>query len=150
MRQSLRKTASHLHLAYAHGDTSDGLMGRRFELEVDGALLTLAIDLTVNFQTRNKSATGFIDAAALARNHVQLRHLQCHDNLVRNRLIKAWEAVPAPRMRMALDLGTRGCYRYEVRPHSLFMGGIQLDVTQVLAPGPAAGAHTASPREEVA
>ncbi|WP_041675023.1 hypothetical protein [Ramlibacter tataouinensis] len=136
MRHSLRKTASHLHLGYSHGDASDGLMGRRFELEVEGSLLTLSIDLTINFHTRDKSAGSYLDAAALARNHRQLRHLQCGDNLVRTRLIRAWESVPAPRLRMALDLGSRGCFVYAVQPHSLLMGGIQLDITAVLEDEP--------------
>ncbi len=132
MKYWLRKTASHLHLAYSHGEASEGLTGRLFELEIEDTQLTLSIDLTINFQTRNKSATSFIDAAALARNYDQLRFLQCGDNLVRSRLIKAWESVPTPRLRMALDLGTRGRYLYAVRPHSLFVGGVQLDVTSVL------------------
>ena len=47
-------------------------------------------------------------------------------------MIKAWERVQHPCMRMCLDLGQRGHYLYAVQPHSLFMGGIQLDVLQVL------------------
>lgn len=143
MRHSLRKTASHLHLGYSHGDASDGLMGRRFELDVEGSLLTLSIDLTINFHTRDKTAASYLDAAALARNHRELRHLQCGDNLVRNRLTRAWESVPTPRLRMALDLGSLGRYLYAVQPHALFTGGIQLDVTAVLEAvrPPPAGVH---------
>ncbi len=33
---------------------------------------------------------------------------------------------------MCLDLGERGRFLYLVLPHSLFMGGVQLDVQQVL------------------
>ena len=132
MRYSLRKTPSHLHLAYKYGEASDGLLGRNFVLEVEDRQLTLAIDLTPNFHTRNKAASAYLDAVSLAHNHHKLRFLQCSDNLVRARLIKAWEMVQHPRMRMCLELGQRGHYLYAVQPHSLFMGGIQLDVLQVL------------------
>ena len=132
MKHSLRKTPSHLHLAYKYGDASDGLLGRNFMLEVDDRQLTLSIDLTPNFHTRNKAASAYLDAVSLAHNHHKLRFLQCSDNLVRARLIKAWEQVQQPQMRMCLELGQRGHYLYAVQPHSLFMGGIQLDVLQVL------------------
>jgi len=132
MRHSLRKTPSHLHLAYKYGEASDGLLGRNFVLEVDDRQLTLNIDLTPNFHTRNKAASAYLDAVSLAHNHHKLRFLQCSDNLVRARLIKAWETVQHPKMRMCLELGQRGHYLYAVQPHSLFMGGIQLDVLQVL------------------
>jgi hypothetical protein len=51
---------------------------------------------------------------------------------VRARLIKAWEQVQHPQLRMCLELGPRGRYLYAVQPHSLFMGGIQFDVEEVL------------------
>ena len=136
MKYSLRKTPSHLHLAYKYGEGSDGLMGRHFMLEVDDRVLTLAIDLTPNFHTRNKSASAYLDAVNLAHNHHKLRYLQCADNLVRARLIKAWEQVQQPKLRMCLELGPRGRYLYAVQPHSLFMGGIQLDVEDVLQEEP--------------
>ena len=132
MKYSLRKTPSHLHLAYKYGEGSDGLMGRHFMLEVDDRVLTLTIDLTPNFHTRNKSASAYLDAVNLAHNHHKLRYLQCADNLVRSRLIKAWEQVQQPQLRMCLELGQRGHYLYAVQPHSLFMGGIQFDVEEVL------------------
>ncbi len=132
MKHALRKTPSHLHLAYKYGEGSDSLIGRNFMLEVDGHTLTLTIDLTPNFHTRNKSASTYIDAINLGHNHHKLRYLQCTDNLVRTRLIRAWEQVANPRMRMCLDLGERGRFLYLVLPHSLFMGGVQLDVQQVL------------------
>jgi hypothetical protein len=132
MRYSLRKTPSHLHLAYKYGEASDGLLGRNFILEVEDRQLTLSIDLTPNFHTRNKAASAYLDAVSLAHNHHKLRFLQCSDNLVRARLIKAWEVVQQPQMRMCLELGQRGHYLYAVQPHSLFMGGVQLDVLQVL------------------
>ena len=132
MRYSLRKTPSHLHLAYKYGEASDGLLGRNFILEVQERQLTLSIDLTPNFHTRNKAASAYLDAVSLAHNHHKLRFLQCSDNLVRARLIKAWEIVQHPQMRMCLELGARGHYLYAVQPHSLFMGGIQLDVLQAL------------------
>ncbi|ROZ77564.1 hypothetical protein EEB15_08945 [Ramlibacter sp. WS9] len=128
----MRKTPSHLHLAYKYGEASDGLLGRNFVLEVDDRQLTLNIDLTPNFHTRNKAASAYLDAVSLAHNHHKLRFLQCSDNLVRARLIKAWEIVQQPQMRMCLELGQRGHYLYAVQPHSLFMGGIQLDVLQVM------------------
>lgn len=128
MKYSLRKTPSHLHLAYKYGEASDGLLGRHFTLEIDGRVLTLAIDLTPNFHTRNKSAAAYLDAVNFVRNHHKLRYVQCGDNLLRTRLIRAWEQVEAPELRMCLELGQRGRYLYAVQPHSLFMGGIQFDV----------------------
>jgi hypothetical protein len=132
MKYSLRKTPSHLHLAYKYGEGSDGLMGRHFTLEVEERVLTLGIDLTPNFHTRKKSASAYLDAVNLAHNHHKLRYLQCPDNLLRSRLIKAWEQVHHPQLRMCLELGPRGHYLYRVQPHSLFMGGIQFDVEEVL------------------
>jgi hypothetical protein len=132
MKYSLRKTPSHLHLAYKHGEASDGLLGRHFMLSVEGAVMTLVIDLTPNFHTRNKSAAAYLDAVSLVRNHHKLRHLQCSDNLLRTRLVRAWEQVQEPLLRLCLDLGQRGRYLYEVQPHSLFMGGIQFDVQREL------------------
>lgn len=132
MKQSLRKTPSQLHLKYKYGEASDRLVGRHFALIHDGDTLTLAIDLTPNFQKRNKTATSYLDAIHLVQNHHRLASLQCGDNLVRSRLIKGWEQVADPRLTMCLDLGHRGRYLYAVQPHSLFTGGIQLDVQEVL------------------
>lgn len=132
MKQSLRKTPSHLHLAYKYGEGSDGLVGRNFTLDAEQKLLTLGIDLTPNFHTRNKTAPSYLDAMNLSHNHHKLKFLQCSDNLLRARLIRAWERVEHPEMRMCLDLGQHGHYLYAVLPHSLFMGGIQLDVQAVL------------------
>lgn len=132
MKYSLRKTPSHLHLAYKYGEAADGLMGRHFTLDVEDNVLTLGIDLTPNFHTRNKGASAYLDAVNLAHNHHKLRFLQCADNLVRARLIKAWEQVQQPLLRMSLELGARGTYLYAVQPHSLFTGGVQLDVEEVL------------------
>jgi hypothetical protein len=132
MKQSLRKTPSQLHLTYKYGEASDRLVGRHFALIQDGDALTIAIDLTPNFQKRNKTAPGYLDAVNLVHNHHRLASLQCGDNLVRSRLIKAWEQVTQPRLTMCLDLGHRGRYFYSVLPHSLFTGGIQLDVQEVL------------------
>jgi hypothetical protein len=152
MKYSLRKTPSHLHLAYKYGDASDGLLGRNFVLEVEGRVLTLGVDLTPNFHTRNKSAAAYMDAVNLVQNYHKLRYLQCSDNLLRTRLIRAWEQVDHPELRMLLDLGQRGRYLYAVRPHSLFMGGIQFDVEEVLPDEPLRGrmhpqqVHSHSPR----
>ncbi|MEJ6021836.1 hypothetical protein [Ramlibacter sp. PS4R-6] len=132
MKYSLRKTPSHLHVAYKYGEGTDGLMGRNFVLEVEGNVLTLSIDLTPNFHTRSKSAAAYLDAVNFAHNHHKLRYLQCADNLVRARLIKAWEQVPDPKLVMCLEMGPRGHFRFAVEPHSLFMGGIQFDVQDVL------------------
>jgi hypothetical protein len=132
MKYSLRKTPSHLHLAYKYGEASDGLLGRNFVLHAEGRLLTLSVDLTPNFHLRNKSSAAYLDAVNFSHNHHKLRFLQCSDNLVRARLIRAGEQVETPQMRMCLDLGTRGQYMYLVLPHSLFMGGVQLDVQQVI------------------
>jgi len=132
MKHYLRKTPSHLHLVYKYGEASSGLLGRQFTLDVEGRVMTLTIDLTPNFHTRNKSAAIYLDAVNFAHNHHKLRFLQCSDNLLRSRLIKAWEMVDQPQLRLCLDLGQRGRYLYAVQPHSLFMGGIQFDVQQVL------------------
>jgi hypothetical protein len=132
MKHSLRKTPSHLHLAYKYGEAADGLMGRNFTLDVEDRVLTVGIDLTPNFHTRNKGASAYLDAVNFAHNHHKLRFLQCSDNLVRARLLRAWEQVQQPLLRMSLDLGPRGRYLYAVQPHSLFMGGIQFDVEEVL------------------
>jgi hypothetical protein len=134
MKYSLRKTPSHLHLAYKYGEGTDGLIGRNFTLNVDERVLTVAIDLTPNFHTRNKAASAYVDAVNLSNNHHKLRYLQCADNLVRSRLIKAWEQVGDPQLRMHLELGSHGHYLYAVHPHSLFTGGIQFDVREVLDP----------------
>jgi len=132
MKYSLRKTPSHLHLAYKYGEGSDGLTGRNFTLEVEGQVLSLTIDLTPSFHTRNKSSPAYLDAINLTHNHHKLRYLQCTDNLVRARLIRAWDQVREPQLRLCLDLGQRGRYVYAVQPHSLFTGGIQFDVEELL------------------
>jgi hypothetical protein len=132
MKYSLRKTPSHLHLTYKYGEGSDGVTGRNFTLEVEGQLLTVGIDVTPNFHIRNKSAPAYLDAINLVHNHHKLRSVQCTDNLVRARLIRAWEQVEQPQMRLALELGERGRYIYAVQPHSLFMGGIQFDVDELV------------------
>jgi hypothetical protein len=132
MKQSLRKTPTQLHLAYKYGEGSDRLTGRNFWLLHDGAVLTFTIDLSVNFQLRNKTSAAFLDAVNLTHNHHKLQSLQCSDNLVRTRLIRAWEQVAEPQLRMCLDMGQRGRFLYAVQPHSLFMGGIQFDVVDVL------------------
>lgn len=132
MQQSLRRTLAHLHLAYGDGEASDGLIGRRFMLDADDGDLCLTIDLTPNFHTRHRSAPAYVEAAALGRNHGRLTAVQCDDNLVRTRLVRAWQEAREPRLRLVLDLGPRGQFAYAVRPHLLFAGGVQLDVLQVL------------------
>lgn len=132
MKYSLRKTPSHLQLTYKYGETSGGLLGRNLVLEVDGDILTLEIDLSANLLARNKSSPWYLDAVSLSANYHKLKSLQCPDNLVRTRLIRAWEGVENPKMRMRLVLQPRGRYLYEVAPHSLFMGGIQLDIQAFL------------------
>jgi hypothetical protein len=132
MKYSLRKTPSHLLLAYKYGESNGGLLGRSLVLEADGNLLTLEIDLSANLLARNKSSPWYLDAVALSANYHKLKSLQCPDNLVRTRLIRAWEGIEDPKMRMRLILAPRGRYLYEVAPHSLFMGGIQLDIQAFL------------------
>ncbi|HEY0825599.1 MAG TPA: hypothetical protein VGD76_17565 [Ramlibacter sp.] len=132
MKYSLRKTPSHLNLAYKYGEANGGLLGRNLVLEVDGNLLTLEIDLSANLLARNKQSSWYLDAVDLSSNYHKLKSLQCPDNLVRTRLIRAWEGIEQPRLRMRLVLNPRGRYLYEVAPHSLFMGGIQLDVQAFL------------------
>lgn len=132
MKQSLRRTPTQLHLAYKSGESSERVIGRNLSLLRDGAMLTLAIDLASNFQLRNKNSAFYLDAVNLVHNHHRLRWLQCGDNLVRSRLIRAWELVEQPQLRMCLELGRHGRYVYAVQPHSLFTGGIQFDVAQVL------------------
>lgn len=132
MRQSLRRTLAPLRLTYGEGEASEGLLGRRFMLDIEGSQLTLSIDLTLNFQTRNKAAASHIEALAFTRNHGRLRALLCEDNLVRTRLVRAWESLPSPQLRLLVDLGPRGHYTYAARPHLPFAGGVQLQVLQVL------------------
>ena len=132
MKYSLRKTPSHLNLAYKYGEANGGLLGRNLVLEVDGNVFTLEIDLSANLLARNKQSSWYLDAVGLAANYHKLKSLQCPDNLVRARLIRAWEGTEQPRLRMRLVLNPRGRYLYEVAPHSLFMGGIQLDVQAFL------------------
>ncbi len=147
MKYSLRKTPSRLYLAYKYGETSDRLIGRNFTLEAEGRVLTLGIDLTTNFHTRNKGAAPYLDAISLAQNHHKLKYLQCGDNLVRARLIRAWELVEKPELHMRLELGQHGCFLYAVQPHSLFTGGIQFDIEQAIgeealwAAAPSAAIH---------
>lgn len=131
MKHSLRKTPTHLHLAYKYGQASDSMTGRNFTLAVEGHELTLTMDLTPNFHIRNKTSAAYVEATGLAQNHHKLKFLQCSDNLVRARMIKAWEQVEQPRLTLVLDLGERRQFAYSVIPHSLFMGGIQFDVLQV-------------------
>ncbi|HEX7891937.1 MAG TPA: hypothetical protein VF522_21495 [Ramlibacter sp.] len=132
MKYSLRKTPSHLHLTYKYGESNGGLLGRNLLLEAEGNLLTLEIDLSANLLARNKQSPWYLDAIGLSSNYHKLKSLQCPDNLVRARLIRAWEGVSDPRLRMRLVLSPKGRYLYEVAPHSLFMGGIQLDVQAFL------------------
>ncbi len=132
MKYSLRKTPSHLNLTYKYGEANGGLLGRNLVLEVEGNVLTLEVDLSANLLARNKQSPWYLDAVGLASNHHKLKSLQCPDNLVRTRLIRVWEAMPEPKLRMRLVLSPRGRYLYEVSPHSLFMGGIQLDVQAFL------------------
>ncbi|MES2938356.1 MAG: hypothetical protein V4864_11780 [Pseudomonadota bacterium] len=128
MKYSLRKTPSHLHLAYKYGEPGGGVLGRNLSLEAEGNLLTLEIDLSANLRARNKSSPWYVAATHLVKSRHKLKSLQCPDNLVRARLIRAWEQIATPRLRLRLDLGEAGWFMYEVSPHSLFMGGIQLDV----------------------
>ena len=132
MKYSLRKTPSHLHLTYKYGESNGGLLGRNLVLEAEGNLLTLDVDLSANLLARNKSSPWYLDAVALSASYHKLKSLQCPDNLVRARLIRAWEGIADPKMRMRLILAPRGRYLFEVSPHSLFMGGIQLDVQAFL------------------
>jgi hypothetical protein len=132
MKYSLRKTPSHLHLTYKYGEANGGLLGRNLVLEVVGNQLTLEVDLSANLLARNKQSPWYLDALDLAANHHKLKSLQCPDNLVRTRLIRAWEGIEDPRLRMRLVLNPRGRYVFDVSPHSLFMGGIQLDVQAFL------------------
>lgn len=132
MRYSLRRTAVPLHLVYGAGQGEGGsLIGRRFMLDVEGRELMLSVDLALNFQGRYKS-TGPIEAEALMRNRSRLRAIQCDDNLVRTRLVRAWEELHEPRLTALLDLGERGRLLYAVRPHLRFMGGVQLEVLKEL------------------
>lgn len=128
MKYSLRKTPSHLHLAYKYGEPGGGVLARNILLEVEGSELTLDVDLSANLKARNKSSGWYVAMMQLVRNRHKLRSLQCADNLVRARLIRWWEQVPQPRLRLRLDLGEHGRFLYDVSPHSLFTGGVQLDV----------------------
>jgi hypothetical protein len=149
MKYSLRKTPSHLHLTYKYGEATGGLLGRNLLLEAEGNLLVLEIDLSANLLTRNKQSSWYLDAVDLSSNYHKLKSLQCPDNLVRARLIRAWEGVEDPKLRMRLVLNPRGRYVYDVAPHSLFMGGIQLDVQAFLEEESETNPTEASPLPEV-
>jgi hypothetical protein len=128
------------------------MLGRNLVLDVEGNLLTLEIDLSANLLARNKQSPWYLDAVDLSANYHKLKSLQCPDNLVRARLIRAWEGVEEPKLRMRLVLHPRGRYVYDVAPHSLFMGGIQLDVQAFLEDEsettPASTSNEASPVAE--
>lgn len=135
MRLSLRRTLAPVQLGYGDGAPSQGLLGRRFMLDVEGGELTLSLDLTPNFHTRDKAAAGYVDAAAIPRNHRRLREVQIEDSLLRTRLLRAWEAAPAdppPRLWLLLDLGPRGSFRYQVLLQLRFAGGVALQVVRVM------------------
>jgi hypothetical protein len=132
MKHSLRKTPCHLHLAYKYGEPAGGLLGRNLVLETQGHVLTLEIDAEANLRSRNKNSAWYVAASNFLRNRHKLKSLQCPDNLVRARLIRAWEQVAQPQLRLLLDLGAAGRFLYDVAPHSLFMGGVQLDVRAFL------------------
>ena len=147
MKYSLRKTPSHLNLAYKYGEASGGLLGRNLVLEVDGSQLTLEIDLSANLLARNKQSPWYLDAIDLAANYHKLKSLQCPDNLVRTRLLRTWEGIEQPKLRLRLVLHPRGRYVYDVAPHSLFMGGIQLDVQAFREDESEVAGTSASPTE---
>ncbi|MBX3658322.1 MAG: hypothetical protein KF740_07815 [Ramlibacter sp.] len=132
MKSSLRKTPVALQVAFKYGSASDALSGCHFTLDEEGAELTLTVDLTPNFRTRDRNAAAYVDAVMLVREFHKLKHVQCHDNLLRARLVRAWERHRNPSLRLALDLGQRGKLLYAVVPRSLLMGGVQLDVLSVL------------------
>lgn len=129
---SLRKTPSHLHLVYKYGEAGGGVVGRNVQLTIEGHVLTLDIDLESNLRARNKSSNWYVSCMYLARNPHKLKSLHCPDNLVRARLIRAWEQVAQPRLRLRLEVGEQGCFLYDVAPHSLFTGGVQLDVREFI------------------
>ena len=56
MRLPLRRTLAPVQLGYGDGAPSQGLLGRRFMLDVEGGDFTLSLDLTPNFHTRDKAA----------------------------------------------------------------------------------------------
>lgn len=132
MTQSLRRTLAPLTLTYVEGEVSQGLLGRRFALDIVGSDLILSMDLTPNFQTRNPAAPAHVEALALTRRYARLQSLTCEDNLVRTRLVRAWRSLREPQLRLVLDLGPLGHLTFAVRPHLLFAGGVQLQVLQVL------------------
>ena len=138
MKISLRKTPSRLHLSYKYGEDSEPLIGRNFLLMQESGVLTISIDLSANFQARNKASPAYLDAVHLVHNQYNLRWIHCGDNLMRARLIRAWEQVRAPRLKVCLELGQRGRFLYSVQPRSLLMGGIQFDVEDVLNEDPRA------------
>ncbi|MEY2617318.1 MAG: hypothetical protein RL522_320 [Pseudomonadota bacterium] len=133
--QSLRRTLAPLTLSYGGCEVSEGLVGRRFALDVTGRELTLSVDLTPNFQTRSPSAATYVQALALARDPARLRALTCEDTLVRTRLLRVWKSVEAPQLRLVLDLGPRGRLVYAARPHLLFTGGVTLQMQAVVVSG---------------
>jgi len=143
MKHPLRKTPSHLHLTYKYGEPAGGLLGRNVMLEQDGDTFTLEVDLSANLRARNKSSAWYVASNNLVRHHHKLKTLQCPDNLVRARLLRAWESVPHPKLKLRLIMGEGDgqVFVYEVAPHSLFTGGIQLDVQAYLEEEETAAGH---------
>lgn len=128
----LRRAPSRLHVAYKYGGTTEALRGSHFTLLVNEPVFTLVMDLSSNFRIRDKSSSTYLDALTLVRDYHKVRLVQCHDSLVRTRLLRALDGVAAAQMHLALRLGSRATCLYSVLPHSLLMGGIQLDVLSVL------------------
>ncbi len=132
MRQSLRRTLAPVQLGYGDGSLSAGLLGRHFVLEAQGSALTLSMDLTPNFHTRDRASARYVDAAAIVRNHARLKEVLCEDSLLRTRLLRVWESTPQPALRVVLDLGPRGQFAYSAVPKLRFAGGVALEVRGLL------------------
>lgn len=135
MKFSLRKTPSALQFVYKYDGAAGQLTGSQMTLSREGSLLTLTVDLSANLRTRDHRVGGaWQDAMILARDRHKLKFVQCHDRLMRTRLVKAWEQVDSPRMRLALLMGPALTCLYEVKPRALLLGGVQLDVVDNLDP----------------
>ena len=108
MKHSLRKTPSLLHLVYKYDGAGGNVTGCHLTLSCEGSLMTLAVDLSGNFRARDRAIRTYLDAVTLARDHHKLKFVQCHDTLVRTRLVRAWEQVAHPRdPRIAFHLEQR-------------------------------------------
>lgn len=132
MKRSLRKTAAHVHITYG-GTFTNSLFGDNFTLETKADTLALAIDLSRNLRTRNKSTNSYIDAVDLAARHGELESIQIDERAVLDPLKAALvyatlQNSRRPDLLLSLSFGDRGTFSYAVEIQLLPGGGAHLAV----------------------